>query len=299
MTGCISADPIVKAKKVPILMAGLYIMKKYGLNRYSDSIKGIASYATGTLLRRPLIWGMPFAAGIELTNYCNLACPECASGSGTMKRKKGYMSISLFEKIIDEAGSGLMHANLYFQGEPMMHPEFFRIIEMASMLRTTVSTNGHFLTEESAERIAASSLGRLIISLDGMDSETYLLYRKNGDFQKVLNGIRLVTEAAKRIRSGLKVEIQFLVNKYNECQIPAARILAAETGARLKLKSMQVIGKNKEEYWLPGNEKFRRYELSGGEYILKARLRNRCSRLWFNPVITWLFHVVSTRMLTT
>jgi radical SAM protein with 4Fe4S-binding SPASM domain len=204
-----------------------------------------------------------------------------------MKRKRGYMSRSLLEKITGEADSGLLHATLYFQGEPMMHPDFFSLIEMTSTLRTTVSTNGHFLNEENAVWIAGSSLTQLIISLDGMDSETYLLYRKNGDFQKVLDGIRLVSEARRRMSSRLKLGIQFLVNRHNESQIPSARKFAEEMGAKLILKSMQVISSESDEYWLPGDEKFRRYKLSGGEYILKSRLSNRCSRLWFNPVITW------------
>ena len=287
MTGCNSTDPIAEVKKVPILMPGSCFMKKIELKRYSNSLKGIASFAAGTLLRRPVIWGMPFAAGIELTNCCNLACPECSSGSGVMKRKRGYMSRSLLEKITGEADSGLLHATLYFQGEPMMHPDFFSLIEMTSTLRTTVSTNGHFLNEENAVWIAGSSLTQLIISLDGMDSETYLLYRKNGDFQKVLDGIRLVSEAQRRMSSRLKLGIQFLVNRHNESQIPSARKFAEEMGAKLILKSMQVISSESDEYWLPGDEKFRRYKLSGGEYILKSRLSNRCSRLWFNPVITW------------
>jgi radical SAM protein with 4Fe4S-binding SPASM domain len=233
------------------------------------------------------MWGMPFSAGIELTNCCNLACPECSSGSGLMKRKKGYMGSTLFEKVIGETDSGLLHASLYFQGEPMMHPEFFTFIEKAASLRLTVSTNGHFLNGENAGKIAASSLEKLIVSIDGMDSDAYLLYRKNGDFDKVIEGLNMVSQAIRIIRSPLKLEIQFLVNRFNESQIPAARKFAADAGATLRLKSMQVVNRDSLGYWMPENEKFRRYEFSKGSYSIKSSLRNICSRLWFNPVITW------------
>jgi MoaA/NifB/PqqE/SkfB family radical SAM enzyme len=287
MTGCSITDPISVVKKVYILMPNSEFMGKIRNKRYSDSIKGIVSLASSNILGRPVVWGMPPAAGIELTNCCNLACPECASGSGIMKRKKGYMSSSLFGKIIDEEDSGLLSANLYFQGEPMMHPGFFSFIEKAAKLRLTVSTNGHFLTGENADRIVASSLDKLIVSIDGMDSETYLLYRKNGDYENVVEGIRRVSEARRRMRSSLKLEIQFLVNRYNEAQIPAARKLAAATGAKLRLKSMQVVNGEMKGYWMPEDERFRRYELNRGGYTIKSSLRNRCSRLWLNPVITW------------
>jgi radical SAM protein with 4Fe4S-binding SPASM domain len=103
----------------------------------------------------------------------------------------------------------------------------------------------------------------------------------------VIEGIRLVSETVKVSQSPLKLEIQFLVNRHNESQIPAARRFAAETGVKLSLKSMQVINGDNVEYWMPGDERLRRYEYSEGKYRIKNHFRNRCSRLWFNPVITW------------
>lgn len=267
-------------------------MNDYKLSRYTNSLKGIFSFLTSSALKRPLIWGMPVSAGIEVTNHCNLACPECASGSGIMKRSRGFMSRELFEKIIEETSSFLTWSNLCFQGEPMMHPEFFSFLEKASGLNLIVSTNGHFLTGGNAEKLASSSLGKLIVSLDGMDKETYLLYRKNGDFEKVKTGIRSLSYAIRDNHSSLKMEIQFLVNRHNESQIGDARRFAEKMNARLRLKSMQIISRGNEDWWMPENEKFRRYKYSEGSYRIKSSYRNMCSRLWFNPVITWDGNIV-------
>jgi radical SAM protein with 4Fe4S-binding SPASM domain len=257
------------------------------LNRYTNSVKGIFSYVASAATGRPLMWGMPFSAGVELTNLCNLECPECASGSGLMKRHKGFMNMVLFDKIISEADSALLHLNLFFQGEPMLHPEFFRFINKASGFRTTVSTNGHFLNEENATKLASSSLGRLIVSLDGMDNDTYLIYRKRGDFATVIEGIRHVSEAIRKRRSSLRLEIQFIVNRHNESQIPAARRFASEVTATLRLKSMQVMDIDRAGEWMPQTRSYSRYQSSDGSFRIKSTLTNRCSRLWFNPVITW------------
>ena len=51
----------------------------------------------------------------------------------------------------------------------------------------------------------------------------------------------------KKYRSSLKIEIQFLVNRFNEHQIPQMRKLAAGYECSLKLKSMQII--SIERYW--------------------------------------------------
>jgi len=230
---------------------------------------------------------MPVTLSVELTNNCNLNCPECLSGSGLMSRERGFMDTALFQKILDETGPYLLNLNLYLQGEPMMHPRFFFFLKRSVDLHTTVATNGHFLTTENAEKLSVSGLNRLIVSLDGMDRTSYSSYRKNGNFDLVMEGTRNVAEAIKRNSSSLKLIIQFLVHKKNEHQIVNVKSFAREINASLKLKSMQIISKEAHNEWLPSNEKFRRYELNKNRYVIKNPFPDRCARLWFNPVITW------------
>lgn len=169
----------------------------------------------------------------------------------------------------------------------MLHPQFFSFLENAERTLVTVSTNGHFLTEENSQKLVNYGLHKLIVSLDGMDQEIYSKYRKGGDLREVIQGIKNVSEAKKNARSSLKLEIQFLVNRYNESQIPLVKQFAFETGARLHLKSMQIINNEHIEQWLPEDEKYRRYKKDNGDYFIKSKLRNNCLKLWLNPVITW------------
>ena len=245
------------------------------------------SYLKSSMTGKPVIYGMPVSIGAELTNNCNLHCPECASGSGRMHRTRGYMDIELFNRVMKEISPYLYNTNLYFQGEPMLHTMFFSFLENSINTHTTVSTNGHFLSDENSLKIVKSGLNKLIISLDGLDQDTYSSYRKNGNVDTVLEGIRNVTDAKKRFKSPLKIEIQFLVNRLNEHQIPRVKELVKNIKATLKLKSMQVMDKDDIGSWLPLNGRFRRYMLENGEYVIKNSLPDRCERLWFNPVITW------------
>jgi len=143
----------------------------------------------------------------------------------------------------------------------MIHPLFFNFVEKCGRFKVTVSTNGHFLTGENSRKLAESCIKKLIISLDGMNDETYSRYRVGGDLKKVIAGIRDISKELSRVRSSMKFEIQFLVNRYNESQIPAAEQFAKEVRANLKLKSMQIINYKESEKWLPGDEKFRRYKV--------------------------------------
>ena len=250
-------------------------------------IKAGYSYIKGSATGSTEINAMPVSMSAELTNNCNLRCPECSSGSGLMGRKRGFMDIELFKKIMKELKPYLYNANLYFQGEPMMHPLFFSFLANCLTPNSIVSTNGHFLSEENSEQIVMSGLNKLIISLDGMDQETYSLYRVNGDVNRVFEGLNNVTHAKKRHNSSLKIELQFLVNRFNEHQIPVVRRLAKSIHASLKLKSMQIVNKKDIPSWIPSESRFRRYKFKEGEYIIKNSLPDRCARIWFTPAITW------------
>jgi len=261
-------------------MAGIIV-------KSANALAAGSSFLMSSLTGAPLISPMPATVSFELTNNCNLKCPECASGSGLMKRERGFMDIGLFEKVISELRPYLININLYFQGEPMLHPGIFSFINLSGKIRTIVSTNGHFLTEENSEKLAVSGLERLIVSLDGMDQEVYTKYRKNGDLTTVIKGIKNVSAARDRFKSKMKLELQFLLNRYNEHQIPDAERFAKKVKADFKLKSMQVLHSRDAGKWMPSDNRYVRYENSGEKYSLRNSMPARCLRLWLNPVVTW------------
>jgi radical SAM protein with 4Fe4S-binding SPASM domain len=261
-------------------MAGILI-------KSANALAAGSSFLMSSLSGVPVISPMPVAVSFELTNSCNLKCPECVSGSGQMKRERGFMDIELFEKAISELRPYLYIINLYFQGEPMLHPGFFSFISLSEKIRTLVSTNGHFLTAENSEKLAVSGLNRLIVSLDGMDQKVYSEYRRNGDHGKVIEGIKNIAEARERTNSAMKLELQFLVNRYNEHQIADAECFAKEVKADLRLKSMQVINSQNAGKWMPSDKRYMRYKKAGSKYPIRNSMPARCLRLWVNPVVTW------------
>ncbi|MGD0340131.1 MAG: radical SAM/SPASM domain-containing protein [Bacteroidales bacterium] len=255
--------------------------------RQRNAIAAAYSYLASSLTGKPVVTGMPVAISAELTNNCNLRCPECSTGSGLMTRPKGFMSFYIFEKLISELEPYLYNINLYFQGEPMLHPGLFHFLAKCIGMNTVISTNGHFLSDENAEKLAVSGLKKIVISLDGMDQQTYSSYRVNGDFDKVVSGIRKVSEAVRKHSSPMKIVIQFLVNRNNEHQIKKVRKFASEVNATLRIKSMQIINKEDFGRWLPSEDRFSRYENKCNTYTLKNSYPNRCARLWLSPVLTW------------
>ena len=50
--------------------------------------------------RRAHAWSRPVNMHIELTNYCNLRCTVCPSGTGRLERQPMAMDPAVFERIL-------------------------------------------------------------------------------------------------------------------------------------------------------------------------------------------------------
>ncbi|RLD35725.1 MAG: radical SAM protein [Bacteroidetes bacterium] len=254
------------------------------------------SYFVSLLTRHPHHRGMPVSISVEPTTSCNLSCPECPAGRKDFPRPRGEISLEEFQNVIDQLKSHLMYLMLYFQGEPLLNPEFFDMVSYAGQNKvyTATSTNGHYLDDDNAKQLVRSGLDRLIISLDGTDQDTYEQYRRGGDIQRVLSGIRNIVKWKKELRSSRPfLIIQFLVFKHNEHQIKDIKKLTKELGVRLELKTAQVYDHENDTLMIPENSKFSRYKRGGdGKWALKKPIRNRCSRMWDGAVITWDGRVV-------
>ncbi len=111
------------------------------------------SYLKSSVSKQASVYGMPAAVGIELTNNCNLHCPECTSGSGQMRRERGFMDIELFKKMIEELKPFLYNINLYFQGEPMLHPGFFSFIKNSGNIRTVYRQTDIFFQKKTVKNL--------------------------------------------------------------------------------------------------------------------------------------------------
>lgn len=256
-----------------------------------------SSFSISRLLRKPVHRGMPVSISVEPTTSCNLECPECPSGLRQFSRPQGKIDLDLYRNIIEQLKDDLSYLLLYFQGEPLMVPGFFKLVEYArkNKVYTATSTNGHFLDEENARRVVESGLDRLIVSIDGTDQSTYELYRKGGNLKKVKAGLANVVRWKKELKSSSPfIIIQFLVFKSNEHQISGIRQLARELGAdRLELKSAQVYDYQNDAGLIPDNPKYARYiKGEDGLWQLKKPIRNRCFRMWSGAVVTWDGRVV-------
>ena len=158
------------------------ILSSLNGKRLNNASKVLRSYYASRWSGTPHIKGLPISMSIEPTTTCNLKCPECPSGLRQFSRNTGNLDPALFNSIVDQVGNHTAYMTLYFQGEPYINPHFHDMVETAHSrgIYTSTSSNGHFLSEQQIDETIDSGLSKLIISMDGVDQETYEKYRING-----------------------------------------------------------------------------------------------------------------------
>ncbi len=264
------------------------VKKNLSWKKVNNLILGNTSRVISNLTHKSHIWGYPTAVMIEPTNICNLKCPLCPSGNGTLKRAKGYMSFPLFQKVIDEVKDYCTMIILWNQGEPYLNPDINKMVKYATDagLFTLISTNLN--ADMDAEEVVKSGIDSMIVSLDGATQESYNQYRVNGKLDKVLTNVKKIVEAKKRLNSPTPIiRWQFLVMKHNEHEIEQIKNMAKELAVdQLSFKTIQIYSKDDIKF-LPDNPKYRRYNIFGENFEIKFKLENKCRRMWQQPVVNW------------
>jgi SynChlorMet cassette radical SAM/SPASM protein ScmF len=209
---------------------------------------------------------------VYLTGGCNLACRHCwispsfQANGGT----GGHLDYDLFALAIEEGlPLGLKNVKLT-GGEPLLHPDFIRIVDLISekKLGLTIETNGTLMTESIAHHLKEkSTLGHISVSLDGATADTHDPFRGvKGSFEKAVQGVRYLVEVGfspqiiMSIHAGNVEEIEALVRlaeklgcgsvKFNLIQPSGRGEMMIERGQTLDIQRLVELGR-----WVEGDLK--------------------------------------------
>ena len=245
---------ITKFLPVPILLKIRWLCDKITFVHMNPSIR--PSY--------------PRFATIDICNICNLKCPLCPTGMDRLRLKQGKMDFVLFREIIDKLFF-VEDISLVNWGEVLLHSRLIEMIEYVKSKGKVVSINTHLSIKKKQgyfNSLVNSGIDRITLSIDGASQETYSKYRINGNFQLVIENIKMLVDAKKRFKKKqLLIEWKFIPNKYNEHEISTAKKMARELGVRFRISSMVLLdyypdGKAQVDMiqlgnkWLPGNNKY-------------------------------------------
>jgi radical SAM protein with 4Fe4S-binding SPASM domain len=235
--------------------------------------------------------GLPPIIQLETTNICNLKCPLCPTGSYSLERSKGFMSLGTFQRILDDLGDVLIAVYLFCFGEPFMNKDLPKMIEecTARNILTLTSTNGHYLqTLDEALRVVDAGLTTLIIAIDGSTQDIYQRYRQGGDIEKVKRCTSLIEEAKARRKSKFPyTAIRCVVNNENQENLPDLERLARDLGVNMfTTKSLGCLtGSDKFKDYETSEKSMRRLEYSGSSG--SSRRLTQCPFPFRQPIVFW------------
>lgn len=156
----------------------------------------------------------PISVRISPTVLCNLKCEYCSHSINQLNRTCSVMPFDLYTQIIDDlrqAFGEIKHLFIIGGGEPFLHPDLPAMIKYAKDLgiAETVETitNGTLLTHELSDRLVASGLDLLRISVNGLSSdEFWQRCRAKVDFEQFVDNI----EYLYRRKGNMKIYVKII-----------------------------------------------------------------------------------------
>lgn len=168
---------------------------------------------------------LPRFAQIEPVGRCNLACRMCTVNE--RGDEVAALPLERFRELLDQM-PGLQELHLQGLGEPMLHPQFFEMVEMAAArgIRVSANSNLTLLTHRRAEACVRSGLHSLSVSLDGASAGVYEAIRRKASFAKVLRNLGRLVDARDAAGSALQVRLVMVLMRANLHELPALVRLA-------------------------------------------------------------------------
>ena len=163
----------------------------------------------------------------EVTRSCNLNCVHCRAAANCSPYP-GELSTEKCFQLIDEIAAMSSPVIILTGGEPLLRPDIFEIASYGTKkgLRMVMATNGTLVDKQIAQKMVASGIQRVSISIDGKDAKSHDEFRNEpGAFAKALRGIEALKSA------GMEFQINTTITTANLKQIEDILDLAIKLSA--------------------------------------------------------------------
>jgi len=187
---------------------------------------------------KDLISSKKLKVSLDLSTYCNAACPQCHRTSTNGLGKVDWLplikwSLDDFKRQFPE---GSMNSLKRFEicgtwGDPMMNKDIFEIVKYImnnSKCKILINTNGSIRNADWWWKFGLLGRERITVmwAIDGVTQDQHSLYRQDTNLQTVLDNMETFTAAG-----GIS-QVFTVVFKHNEKDIYNLASLVKEKGAQ-------------------------------------------------------------------
>lgn len=177
---------------------------------------------------------------VDVTEVCNLACIHCPHPDFKKSEyySARYLEPELNRKMVDEVrefGIGKTQYIRYTsEGEPLIHPDGYEMIEYAvrnSGVYVTLTTNGTIMNEKRTQKLLASGINMIDISIDAFSPEVYARIRVNGDLNVTRENVRRLIGWRREGKAAAKVVVSFVEQPQNRHEVEDFKSYWTDQGA--------------------------------------------------------------------
>ncbi|HEY9245336.1 MAG TPA: radical SAM protein, partial [Candidatus Methanoperedens sp.] len=141
---------------------------------------------------------------------------------------------------------------LYGWGEPFMNPEYEKmfnyVVDNFDGLKFYISTNGSLLNDTWIDKLVKYNNSVINISLNAATAATYASIMKRDKFVQVMNNIKKLDEARKKIKDcRTRIFLSFVNTSKNIEELPQFVELASDINAGVIIQDLNVMEQRHEE----------------------------------------------------
>lgn len=182
------------------------------------------------------------AMNLMITGKCNYNCIHCFNAADNAPLMSEW-SMDEANRLLDEARDCGINAFTITGGEPMLHKNFFDILEgiyARGMYVEELNTNGYFINEQALDKMMSIGCVPLMkISFDGIGYHDWMRNHKGAE-ETALKAVSLC------LKNGFPVKVQTNVNRRNR----ASMLQTAEMFDKMGVSEMRVIRTTEAPRWV-------------------------------------------------
>ncbi len=163
------------------------------------------------------------------------------------------LSFQAFKHAVD-AVDELLHVELQGEGEPLLHSQFFEMVEYLHVkhpgVKVSFITNGSLFTKGNIQKILSANIHRILVSIESADNDGFRDIR-GGKLERVVRGLEALVDAREKWK-GCVPAIGFAVTVLKDTlhQIKPIAELYKRLGmdGGLSIQPLQTMGAYTEVY---------------------------------------------------
>ncbi|MEM1587302.1 MAG: radical SAM protein [Candidatus Bathyarchaeia archaeon] len=165
----------------------------------------------------------PEALQIEVTNRCNFNCQICIRRVWNAELRD--LNLDLYKKIAKSMFQHLKRLILYGFGEPLLNPNFIKILKIAREnlpkdSEIIVSTNGSMLNSNLSEKIVNIGVNNISFSIETTDAIKLRRIREGSEPTTILNNFRHIARIKRLRGNSFKLGIEAVIMRSNFNDLP-------------------------------------------------------------------------------